>query len=148
MSKDQIEESEYPINPKAAREQAADFLGFMAGLPFQLGEGRMWELPNPAFLDPEQRTRYREYQRTMKTLDKEQAPHPFIDDKTIEQTIYPYLKDGKDFDADEQLCIALMGEQIYAQFITAGGVPGQIDVHWNVMRRQLEERAKGDSKSS
>ncbi|MDM2350578.1 gp32 protein [Mycobacteroides abscessus subsp. abscessus] len=137
----------HPIDPRKAREQAADYLGFLAGVPFKL-EGGQWELPNPAFLDTEQRKRYRDYQRTMKELDTELVDHPLIDGKKIERTIYPYLKDGKDFDADEQLCIALMGQNTYDKFLAAGGVPGQIDVHWKMMQRQLEERTKIDSKSN
>lgn len=144
---DESTDSTHPVDPKKAREQAADYLGFMAGVPFNLDGGGTWELPNPAFLDTEQRKRYRDYQRTMKELDKETVDHPFIDGKTVEQTIYPYLKGGKDFDADEQLCIALMGLDTYEKFIKAGGVPGQIDVHWKMMQKQLEERLKSDSKS-
>lgn len=147
MPDEQTDDKTLPMNPRAARQQAADFLGFMAGVPFNLADGETWELPNPAFLDTEQRKRYREYQQTMKELDKESVPHPIIDGKTVERTIYPYLKDGEDFDADEHLCIALMGEETYKKFLKAGGVPGQIDVHWNMMQRQLEERMKRDSKS-
>ncbi|AMU76954.1 gp32 protein [Mycobacteroides abscessus subsp. abscessus] len=148
MSTEDTTDVLHPVDPRKAREQAADHLGFMAGVPFDLGDGEMWELPNPAFLDTEQRKRYRDYQRDMKALDKETVDHPFIDGKTIEQNVYPYLKDGKDYDPDEQLCIALMGEDIYAKFLAAGGVPGQIDTHWKVMQRQLEERTKIDSKSN
>lgn len=147
MSDEQTDDKTLPINPRAAREQAAEFLGFMAGVPFKIGENKVWELPNPAFLDTEQRKRYREYQQTMKELDTESVPHPIIDGKMIERTIWPYTLNKEDFDADEQLCIALMGDDTYKKFLAAGGVPGQIDVHWNVMQRQLEERMKRDSKS-
>ncbi|SKH58853.1 Uncharacterised protein [Mycobacteroides abscessus subsp. abscessus] len=36
----------------------------------------------------------------------------------------------------------------YDKFLAAGGVPGQIDTHWKLMQRQLEERTKIDSKSN
>lgn len=138
----------YPIDPKKAREQAADYLGFMSGIPFNIGDGEVWELPNPAFLDTGQRKRYRDYQRFIQTVDTEEVPHPIIDGKMIKQPKYPYLKDGKDIDDAELLCKALMGDEVYEKFLAAGGVPGQINVHWDVMRRQLEERIKIDSKSS
>lgn len=138
----------HPVDPRKAREQAADHLGFMAGVLFDLGSGATWELPNPAFLDTEQRKRYRDYQRDMKNLDTELVDHPLIEGKKVERTIYPYLKDGNDFDPDEQLCIALMGQDTYTKFLAAGGVPGQIDTHWKLMQRQLEERTKIDSKSN
>lgn len=148
MTDNQTADPTLPKDPKAAREQAADYLGFLAGVPFNLGDGETWELPNPAFMDPEQSKRYRDYQREIKTLDTETVDHPLIEGKTVERTIYPYLKGGEDYDADEHLCIALMGEDIYAKFLKAGGVPGQIDTHWKVMQRQLEERIKNDSKSN
>lgn len=148
QSHDNTTDPLHPIDPKKAREQAADHLGFMAGVPFDLGKGEVWELPNPAFLDIEQRKRYRDYQREMNSLDTELVDHPLVEGKKVERTIYPYLKDGKDYDPDERLCIALMGEDIYAKFLDAGGVPGQIDTHWKVMQRQLEERTKIDSKSN
>lgn len=144
----EIADPNLPKDPKAAREQAADYLGFLSGVPFSLADGDTWELPNPAFLDTEQRKRYREYQRDMNNLDTELVDHPLIDGKKVERTIFPYVKDGIDFDPDEQLCVALMGEAIYAKFLAAGGVPGQVDVHWKMMQRQLEERTKIDSKSS
>lgn len=145
---DKDDDAQYPINPKVARQQAADYLGFMSGIPFNIGAGEAWELPNPAFLDPEQRKRYRAHQRFMQTVDTEQVPHPIIEDKMIEAPKYPYLKDGKDIDDAELLCIALMGDDVYKKFLAVGGVPGQISVHWNVMQRQLEERNKIDSKSN
>lgn len=146
MSDDE-QHDEYPIDPKKAREQAAEYLGFMAGVPFNIGDGKVWELPNPAFLDPEQRKRFREHQRFMQTVDTEEVPHPIIAGEMITQPKYPYTVKGEDIDDAERMCIALMGPDIYEQFLKAGGVPGQIDVHWNVMRKQLEERNKIDSKS-
>lgn len=140
-------DDKHPIQPREAREQAADYLGFMAGIPFTLGNNEVWELPNPAFLDPDQRKRYREHQRFMKTVDTEEVDHPILDGKKITQPVYPFTKDGKDVDEAERLCIALMTEDVYKKFIAAGGVPGQITVHWNQMQHQLEERMKDDSKS-
>lgn len=148
MSTEDTKDVLHPVDPRKAREQAADHLGFMAGVTFDLGGGEVWELPNPAFLDTEQRKRYRDYLREMNALDTELVDHPLVEGKKVERTIYPYLKDGQDYDPDEQLCIALMGEDTYDKFLAAGGVPGQIDTHWKLMQRQLEERTKIDSKSN
>ncbi|GKT28227.1 tail assembly chaperone, partial [Aduncisulcus paluster] len=129
MSTNQTDETTdalHPVDPRKAREHAADYLGFLAGVSFSLGSNETWELPNPAFLDVEQRKRYRDYQRDLKNVDTELVDHPLIDGKKIERDIYPYVKDGKDFDPDEQLCIALMGNKIYAKFLAAGGVPVRI----------------------
>lgn len=136
-----------PIKPAEAAAQAAEYLGVMAGVTFDL-DGELWELRNPAFLSVEQRERYKRHQKFMKTLDKEAVPHPIIEGKSVEQFVYPYEKDGNLIDEDVLLCQALMGEDIYKKFIAAGGAPGQVQVHWNVMSRQLAKRMAEDSKSS
>lgn len=137
-----------PVKPEAARAQAADYLGVMAGVRFDLGDDDSWELPNPAFLSVDQRERYKAHQKFMKTLDKETVPHPIIDGKMVEQFVYPYEKGGELVDEDVLLCKALMGDEVYKKFIAAGGAPGQVQVHWNVMSRQLAKRMAEDSKSS
>lgn len=137
-----------PIKPEEAAAQAAEYLGVMKGIRFDLGDEKSWELPNPAFLKPDQRARYKAHQKFMKSLDKETVPHPIIDGKTVEQFVYPYELDGELIDEDELLCKALMGDEIYDKFIANGGAPGQIQVHWNVMSRQLAKRMADDSKSS
>ncbi|MEC4836881.1 hypothetical protein R2362_20310 [Mycobacteroides chelonae] len=137
-----------PINPEQAAAHAAEYLGTMKGVCFDLGKGEKWELPNPAFMKPDQRARYKAHQKYMKTMDKETVPHPIIDGKMVDQFIYPYEQDGEIVDEDELLCKALMGDEIYKKFIDAGGAPGQIQVHWNVMNRQLARRMASDSKSS
>lgn len=136
-----------PMKPEEAAAHAAEALGSMRGVPFDL-DGETWELPNPAFLKPEQRARYKKHQQFMKTMDKEEVPHPVIDGKMVEQFVYPYEKNGEIVDEDELLCKALMGDDIYKKFIDAGGAPGQIQVHWNVMNRQLAKRMASDSKST
>lgn len=136
-----------PVKPEAARAQAAEYLGVMAGVTFDLN-GEPWELPNPAFLSVEQRERYKAHQKFMKTLDKETVPHPIIEGKTVEQFVYPYELKGELVDEDVLLCKALMGDAVYEKFIAAGGAPGQVQVHWNVMSRQLAKRMTEDSKSS
>ncbi len=137
-----------PVKPEEAAAIAAEYLGSMRGIRFDLGNGESWELPNPAFMKPDQRARYKDHQRYMKTMTKEFVPHPIIDGKMVEQFIYPYEKDGEPVDEDELLCKALMGDDIYNKFIDAGGAPGQIQVHWNVMNRQLARRMAADSKSA
>lgn len=136
-----------PVKPEEAAAHAAQYLGVMRGVRFTLGDNDEWELPNPAFLKPDQRARYKEHQKYMKSMDKESVPHPIIEGKMVEQYIYPYEKDGEIVDEDELLCKALMGDDVYKKFIDAGGAPGQIQVHWNVMNRQLARRMAEDSKS-
>lgn len=60
----------------------------------------------------------------------------------------PRMLKGEPFDLDEQLGIALWGQAQYDRYIAAGGPPGLITMTWNRMARQIQKRAKQDSKSS
>lgn len=155
------------LTPEKAREQAAEFLSVMSGVDFDLGQGKSWHLPNPSFLPPKVKKRYLEHLRFMnKDLDKEQVSvtDPITGRKTKrEQTIWPLQFNGELIDEDELFCIALMGDDVkedraayladgtlpdtYERFLDAGGVPGQVQMHWRVMNLQMEERVNRDPKS-
>lgn len=139
----------HPIKPREAREQASDYLGFMAGVTYDLGDGETWELPNPAFMDPDMKNRYLEHLRFMtEDLDTVNRKDPITGEMRPVQK-YPLRKDNKLINDDELLCIALMGSKaLYQKFLKAGGVPGQLNTAWQVMQRQLQERTQQDSKSS
>lgn len=157
-----------PIDPKAAAAQAAEFLGFAAGVDFDLGDGRKWHLPNPNYMPRDMKKRYTEHLRFVsKDLDKETlATRDPITDKVIEreQTVWPLQYNGELIDEDELLCVALMADdedtygtaarkayfedgtlpEVYEQFLEAGGIAGQIQVIWRQMNLQMEERIKRD----
>lgn len=161
MSEDN--EDRGPVSPEKARDQAREFLSVFDGQDFDLGDGHTWHLPNPNYLPPKMKQRYLEYLRFVnKDLDKEKIPDP-VTGKQREQTVWPLQYKGALIDEDELLCIALMGEDVkadraayfkdgtlpdtYERFLNAGGVPGQVQVHWRVMAMQMEERVKRDPKS-
>lgn len=153
-----------PIKPEEARAQAAEFLGVFAGQDFDLG-GEAWHLPNPNYLPPGMKRRYLEHLQFMSTgLDKDVAEeHPVTGKKMKPATKWPLCYKGTLIDEDELLCVALMGTdgakdrdayfedgtlpETYARFLEAGGVPGQVQLHWRVMNLQMEERLKRDPKS-
>lgn len=167
MSESESQESTAPKHPEEAAAQAAEFLGAFSGIDFDLGDDHVWRLPNPTFLPPKMKRRYLEHLRFMsKDLDKETlTSRDPITDKVIErqQTVWPLQFNDTLVDEDELLCIALMGEDAqadrdayfkggslpdaYERFLAAGGVPGQVQVHWRVMSLQMEERIKRDPKS-
>lgn len=161
----------HPIRPRESREQATDYLGFMASVVYDLGESRTWELPNPSFMDPEMKARYLEHLRFMaEDLDTVERTDPVTKDTTHVQR-YPLRYNGKLINDEELLCVALMGgdddyekyietgsqskgkwlrgalPDTYERFLAAGGVPGQVNTAWQVMQRQLQERLQRDSKS-
>ena len=153
-----------PIKPEEARAQAAEFMGVFAGQDFDLG-GESWHLPNPNYLPPAMKRRYLEHLQFMSTeLDKEPAEvHPVTGKKQKPVAKWPLAYKGSLIDEDELLCVALMGTdgsadrdayfkdgtlpETYNRFLEAGGVPGQVQLHWRVMNLQMEERLKRDPKS-
>lgn len=142
------DDANHPIKPKEARDQATEYLGFMGSITYDLGDEQTWELPNPQLMPPDMKARYLEHLRSMtEDLDKTEQKNP-ITGETREVPKYPPRIGGKLINEEELLCIALMGEQTYSKFLAAGGVPGQINTAWQMMQRQLQERAKQDSKSS
>lgn len=171
MSETESSENAVPQRPEEAVAQAAEFLGVFAGVDFDLGTDGVWRLPNPNFLPPKMKRRYLEHLRFMAhDLDKETTTsRDPITDKVIERTatVWPLQYKTTLIDEDELLCVALMADDsddrgvaaraayfedgtlpdTYEQFLNAGGVPGQVQVHWRVMSLQMEERVKRDPKS-
>lgn len=154
-----------PMKPEEAARQAAEYLSVFSGIDFDLGDGASWHLPNPNYLPRDMKRRYQEYLRfTAKDLDKESVTHP-VTGKKVQQGVWPLAFKGKLIDEDELFCIALMSESddgvaereayfadgtlppTYEKFLNAGGVAGQVQVHWRVMNLQMEERIKRDPKS-
>lgn len=140
-----------PIKPEEAARQAADFLGVFSGVEFDLGDNDTWTLPNPSYLPPDMRKRYLEHLRHInEDVDTEtiSSENP-VTGRTSSHTQkkWPLRIDGELIDEDELLCRALMTDEVYERFITAGGVPGQIQLQWRVMNLQMEERMRRDPKS-
>lgn len=152
-----------PVDPRKAREQAAEYLGFLSGWNFDLGDGQTWHLPNQTFFTPAMSKRHRSHQKFMKQgLDLEDITNPITGTVTKRPKV-PHEYQGHDVDEHELLCIALMGEdadadreayfadgtvpETYARFLAAGGVPGQIQFALNAMSQKLVDRARADSKS-
>lgn len=161
----------HPVKPEKARAQSAEFLGILTGKDFIFNDGTNWTLPNPSYLPPSMLARYNEHLRFMNEdldTETEEFEHP-VTGNTVkrEKKLWPLRYEGKLLIEDVLLCIALMGTseedngekdrdnyladgtvpEVYKKFLAAGGVPGEVQVHWRVMQVQLEERLKRDPKS-
>lgn len=140
-------DDKHPLKPEEARAQEAEFFGVTAGFDYDL-DGEKWTLPNPSYMDPEMKKRYREHLRAMsEDLDTEKKPHPVTGKPTESQKWPPRIK-GELIDEDELLCRALMGDDTYERFLKAGGVPGQVQSRWQYMNRKMQERLMQDPKSN
>jgi hypothetical protein len=143
----------YPVKPKDAIEQTAQYLGFMTGIEFDIGGGQTWTLPNPSLLDDEQEDRYNQELVDME-LEAEQydrAPDVLDDDgKFVRkgEILTPERIEGKVVpNRDVRIAKALMGEDVYVKFKAAGGKASQLTLHWNQMGKFMRDRAAKDSKS-
>lgn len=135
-----------PMKPEEARAQSAEYLGIPVGIPYDIGGGDTWLLPAQAFMPPDMRKRYTEHlQQMVNGLDMESRPNP-ISGVVTEQPVWPNQIDGVLIDEAELLCRALMGDETYERFVNAGGVPGEIQIHWRVMDLKLQERQRRDPK--
>jgi len=154
-----MSEDRAPISPEKARDQAAEFLSVFDGQDFDLG-GESWHLPNPNYMPRDMKKRHLEHLRFInKDLDTRSVPDP-VTGKEVKRTEWPLQYKGQVIDEDELLCIALMGTDavkdreayfkdgtlpdVYARFLEAGGIAGQVQVQWSVMNLQMQERVKRD----
>ena len=148
------------VSPKMAREQAAEYHGFAAGVEIQIGD-EIFEIPNRSLLDDDQQERVNELDyRIQRDCDREDdiviAEHTTEDGikypaKTIRGDVkYPYTVNGGEPlkpAYNTQLAIALFGEDGYAKFKAGGGRSNQIALTWGQMNREFEARQKKDPKS-
>lgn len=139
-----------------ARMQAAEKLGFMAGVFVHLGDGKSFEIPNPSLLDPEQQARYDQLQFEMEKLDRHPDPvdpegKPLLDKngqpRKGEVKIPHRVGNELVENYETRLAKALFGND-YERFVNAGGRPSQIGVHWSEMRQVMAEREAADDKSN
>jgi hypothetical protein len=151
----------YPLKPKDAIEAAAEFLGFMSGIPIDIGGGETWVLPNPSLLDDDQEDRYNEalneIRKEDEQLDREPDPltadgQPKLDDdgQPIKGAVITPAQIGGELVPNRNVRIAeaLMGPDVYTKFKAAGGRASQITIHWQQMGKFMRERAARDSKSA
>jgi hypothetical protein len=132
---------------QAAREQAAEALGFIASERITAGD-QTFEIPNPSLLDDDQQTAYDKLQ-----FDSESWDHHddvLNDDGTVKfkgALKEPHRKNGELVESyNIQLAKAILGKK-YAAFKAAGGRASDVSVTWWKMNDALAKRRAADSKS-
>ncbi|BCP29609.1 hypothetical protein JF780_05805 [Mycobacterium intracellulare] len=134
---------------EAAREQAADCLGYVASERIRTPRGEVFEIPNPSLLDDEQQTRYDALQLDVESWDR----HDDVlnDDgsvKTRGGLKDPARKGGELVENYSiQLAKAIFGER-YEAFKAAGGRANDVSFIWAKMNKMIADRRKADSKSA
>jgi hypothetical protein len=155
INTDEIDEFQrlYPLKPQDAIEQTAQYLGFMAGMPIDIGDAQPWILPNPSLLGDEQEDRYNQ-ELVDQELEAEQYDrYPDVLDDDGEVVTRGAVKQPPRINGvivenrDVRIAKALMGADVYAKFKAAGGRASQITLHWQHMGKFMRDRAAKDPKS-
>lgn len=151
-------------NPKEAREQAADYLGFAASAIITLKDGTPVEIPNPGLLDDEQQEAWEALQFELEQCDREpdiEIPERRIQSKDGSETVIaahtvkgellqPLRKDGVLMrpSYNVRLAQAILGEAGYKAFKAGGGQASDVALIWRKMQAEWDKRRQADSKSS
>ena len=137
-----------------AREQAAEYLGFVVSERITTPKGEVFEIPNPSLLDDDQQARYDQLRVDTETWDRHPGtPEVLNEDGTVKTPARPGAlkdperKDGELVHYNVQLAKAIFGDR-YEAFKAAGGRASDLELHWSRMRKALADRRAVDSKSA
>jgi hypothetical protein len=134
-----------------AMVQNAAFFGFDLCDQIDIGGGETVEIMYRELLDADTKRRVDQVYREYELCDRQQIEYQDSEGKP--QTITGGYKDprergGKIFDLDEQVAIAVWGQDKYDRYVKVGGPPGLVLMTWSRMRQQITRRFSEDSKSS
>lgn len=147
-----------PISTREAKEQAAEYFGFAAGVSIKLEDGTVFDIPNPTLLDDDQQERYEELQFELEQCDRHpdvETPEVKLEDGTVVPSrvipgdlMTPYRIDGKLMrpSYNERLARVAFGDD-YEKFKASGGSGSQVALEWARMNKEYQERVAADSKS-
>lgn len=135
---------------EAAREQAADLLGFVASERIVLPGGDVFEIPNGSLLNDDQQARVDVLEveaETWDRVDDERDENGALIKRGTGALIVPNRKGGVLVEAyNTQLARALFGER-YEAFKAAGGRGNDVWMVWQKMGKIMSDRRAADSKS-
>lgn len=133
-----------------AMEQNAEYFGFDLCDRISISETEWVEIPYRELLAADVKKRvdavYRDYEACDRHIVETTGEDGKIT-KTPGAYKDPRQRDGKPFDLDEQISIALWGQNRYDRFVAAGGPPGLVLITWGRMRHQVNRRLTGEPKS-
>lgn len=133
---------------EAAREQAADYLGFVASVSITTKEG-VFEIPNPSMLDDDQQDRVDALHIEMESWDRHEPPvnaDGSVKPGALGPLRVPYRRDGEPVNYNVRLAKAIFGDRFEA-FKAAGGRSSDVELTWSKMNQELAKRRETDSKS-
>jgi hypothetical protein len=147
MSDNQPKNNE-PKTFEQAREQSAEYIGFLASQFIKTERGDVFEIPSINLLDDDQQSRYDKLQLEIESWDRGE---PVLNEDGSERTkgelLEPNRKNGELVENyNIQLAKAIFGDR-YETFKAAGGRASDVRVTWWKMNKILVDRQKKDPKS-
>lgn len=144
-----MSETNAPKTFEQAREQAAEYLGFVAGEYIRTVKGDVFEIPSPNMYDDDQQARIDQLQLEIESWDR----HPDVlnEDGSVRTRgalLEPNRKDGKLVENyNVKRAKAIFGDR-YEAFKASGGRASDVAaIHWK-MNKMLADRAQKDPKSA
>lgn len=151
------------VSIRDAKDQAAEYFGLKASVLIE-ADGKVFEIPNPGFMDDDQQERWDELQFLLESCERQDdivIPARELEDgtKVEEQRIPGEFKTPyriKDADGKSQLLkppynarlgMVIFGEKGYAEYKAAGGSGNQIALEWARMNQEYQKRVESDPKS-
>jgi hypothetical protein len=137
-----------PKTFEQARQQAAEYIGFIASEFIKTERGDVFEVPSPNMLDDEQQSRMD--QLALEVESWERGPDKLNEDgsdRTKGELLEPNRKNGELVENyNIQRAKAIFGDR-YEQFKAAGGRASDVAVIWWKMNKMVADRRAADSKS-
>jgi len=135
------------------REQAIEAMGQTASITLELpNSDEVFEVPHPLAMDDEMQARVEAFQRG-DGLDRETIldddGKPLLDGTGKPVTVIkePHQIDGKILEpASIRSAKVILGEEVHARFIAAGGRSNDVSLAWQYMVEQTKERQATDPK--
>jgi hypothetical protein len=134
-----------------AMVQNSEFFGFDLCDQIDIGGGEVVEILYRELLDAETKRRVDQVYVEYDLCDRQQIEYQDSDGKPQKITggyKDPRQRGGKIFDLDEQVAVAVWGQDKYDRYVKAGGPPGLLLMTWSRMRQQITRRFNDDSKSN
>lgn len=135
------------------RDQAFEAKSTLSHIELELAEGKTFSVPNPLALDDVTQKRIESFQRG-DGLDRE----TILDDDTKEPLLSivgqpitrikePHQIKGKVLDpVSVRSARAILGDEVHAEFIAAGGRSSDVTLAWEYMANEIKVRSDEDPK--
>jgi len=135
------------------REQAIEAMGQTASIVLEVpGSDEVFEVPHPLAMDDDMQARVEAFQRgdgldREPVLDLDGTPLKDASGEPVTRVKDPHQIKGKMLEpVSVRSARVILGEEVHARFIAAGGRSNDVSLAWQYMVEQTKERQETDPK--